>query len=66
MLHGKAKIPVSPFRNAEVRRHPEIKFSDLNFADDIALTLDSEAQNILSEVEHAATLKSLCMLNNLK
>ncbi|XP_066915535.1 uncharacterized protein [Clytia hemisphaerica] len=35
------------------KRHPPIKISDLDFADDIALTLDTlqEAQNLLSGVE---------------
>jgi len=34
-------------------RHPTVKVSDLDFADDIALTLDTtqEAQNLLSAVE---------------
>ena len=35
------------------QRHPPIKMSDLDFADDITLTLDTlqEAQNLLSSVE---------------
>lgn len=39
------------------KRHPPIKISDLDFADDIALTLDTlqEAQNLLSGVEIEAT-----------
>ena len=39
------------------KRHPPIKMSDLDFADDIALTLDTiqEAQTLLSKVEAEAT-----------
>lgn len=38
------------------RRHPEVKVSDLDFAYDLVLTLDTiyEAQTLLSEVEHVA------------
>ena len=38
------------------RRHPPVRLSDLDFADDIALTLDTlqEAQSLLTSVETAA------------
>jgi len=40
-------------------RHPTVKVSDLDFADDIALTLDTtqEAQNLLSGCECGFTSK---------
>ena len=53
---SKAENPGFTLKKQRSKRHPPIKVSDLDFADDIALTLNTleEAQNQLFEVEIAA------------
>ena len=53
---SKAENPGFTLKKRRSKRHPPIKVSDLDFADDIALTLNTleEAQNLLFEVEIAA------------
>ena len=53
---SKAENPGFTLKKRRSKRHPPIEVSDLDFADDIALTLNTleEAQNLLFEVEIAA------------
>ena len=53
---SKAENPGFTLRKQRSKIHPPIKVRDLDFADDIALTLDTleEAQNLLTKVENAA------------